>query len=289
MSRLERIQVITDILNRWGKLDKSTIDQRLSAKMGVELTSALKRAIYRDLDSLVNSNRAIVEYYTRDGAIIDDYDSDVHKNVISKWHIVGAENKIIGESLLRGINSHLHCPSFLRNDLSLSTGNTDTAFNTRHIYFTFLGKFMCLKVNLESVPVKILVTRNKGEIVLDEISAVEEKFGKRCVIFKIPAQKVSSFDPKRDDKNGHLLITINEDTLEFEDLGSSNGTKLYKLSMEVADEFRTNGALLGAETMSVNWTGMIQREIQDGVEVKKHIEEPPVLLNLADEHFLLIV
>ena len=36
-------------------------------------------------------------------------------------------------------------------------------------------------------------------------------------------------------------------------------------------------------------TGMIQREIQDGVEVKKHIEEPPVLLNLADEHFLLIV
>jgi len=90
--------------------------------MGEELTSAMKRAIYRDLDDLVNTNRLIVEYFTRDGAKIEDYNSDIHKNVISQWVLLGSENKIIGESLMKSISSQLYCPKHLKNDLSLAAG-----------------------------------------------------------------------------------------------------------------------------------------------------------------------
>ena len=148
---------------------------------------------------------------------------------------------------------------------------------------------MCLKVNLDAVPVKIHISRNSGIISPTEISDTEKQHGKRTVLFKVPFNKVSSFDAKKN-KNGNMLLTINENSIIAEDLKSSNGSRYFKLSTEVGDEFRNNGALLGQETLSCNWGVMFSREVINGEELDQPIElESPLLLELGAEFLLLVI
>lgn len=288
MKKLERIQAIQEILSRWGKLDKNSIDQRLASKFSEELTSALKRAIYRDLEALVNQGRLNVEYYDSEGILIEDYDSKIHKNTTCKWAVVGQENQIIGEKYLNEVFSSLYCPSVLRDDISLHDGGVDTTFKTRHLFFVINGKFLCLKVNLEAVPVKLIVSRNKEVLNFKkDQDAFVEKFGKRAIHLRVPFNKISSFDG--DKKLGHIELSINEDNIELNDLNSANGSKYFRITMQAADEIRANGAMLGTDTLSFNWGGLMSREVVESVEVKNDKLDAPFVLSLADEFLVLIL
>jgi hypothetical protein len=237
----------------------------------------------------VFNGRIIAEYFTKNKEKIEEYNPEVDKSVYCEWILVGSENKIIGEALLKDVNSQIYCPSFLKSDVTLNYGDVSPSFKTKHLYFSILNKYLCLKINLEMTPVKLLLSRNTGRIDSTEIEQVESKFGKRTIIFKIPSTKVSAFDNKKD-KYGHTLIEIQNDSIIIHDLESKNKTYLHQLSMDEADHIRINNDLASDKTSNESWEELFKHKLKSMKVISKNEEiTGPALINLANQFFLLVL
>jgi hypothetical protein len=84
IKRFRRLFALVDVIERWGRLEKEKIDQLVSANLGVDI-QMITKALYRDLQELVEMNILEVYYLTRDGRPIEDHDPDIHKNFLCEW------------------------------------------------------------------------------------------------------------------------------------------------------------------------------------------------------------
>jgi len=275
----KRIQVIKDIMTRWGTIDKKTLTEKLCRSFDCD-EKEISRAIYRDLEELVSTGQANVTYYSRDGALIDDFNADIHKNFFCKWTLTNAETKIMGEGLLHNIDASIWSPAIFNNSISIHKGTSEPSVRTRHIYLCIGSNFLCLKVSLEesTVPISFHFSRTNDDITTFEIKDIEE-LTKRIVIIKIPVGGLSSYKDK--EHLGHLLITLpNEKEVELKDLKSSNGTSVYKISMKDAERLRLNGELLGEKTVSESWNTLSVESFKkiDLVPMKKETFPTPLVI-----------
>ena len=187
-----RIQVLLDVLERWGRLDKTAICSKVGNAIDENYESeSFQRAIYRDLEDLVTDARIAVDYFTRDGALIEDYDSDINKNVTYQWYIPSAEGKISGSGKLESLNGLIFVPKVLKNDLSIIDGKVEANPRHHHFYFQIGSSFLCLKVSFEALPVSVVISRTHGDISLIEIEEIKAKLGLRTVILKVPFASLS--------------------------------------------------------------------------------------------------
>jgi hypothetical protein len=291
MSKNLRIQTVLEILRRWGKLDKKALDESVSSKLAVEITPAFQRALYRDLEYLVNTNQIVVEYFTRDGALLSEYDSEQDKNVVCKWSIFGSQNKVSGQTLLSEINCKFFCPSIVVNEIQIIENPTDLGYKALNLFFYISGKFYSLRVNYDCVPVNLLFARNNSDISKNEVKFINQKFGNRTAIFKIPSAKSTAIDLDKA-KYGHLLLKINDDKIEIEDLQSTNGTRYCKVSTEFADYLRHHASQLGKSTISSFWTDLIgvEKILFERLQgTKTYTASLPCLIDLADDFLVLLI
>lgn len=252
-TQTQRIRVVMDVLERWGRMDKNQITSLVASQIDENPESeAFERAIYRDLKDLVEDQRVQVDYFSRDGALIDDYDPDVHKNVYCQWYLSGSEGLVSGSGHLNSLNGIFHAPKLIKNDISIITGNSQADPRHRQIFFQIGETFISIKVSFQALPFKIVVSRIHGELTKREIDKVTKEFGLRACILKLPFPKLSSF--KENGKSGHFLIEFeSENSLAITDLESSNGTFIYKLTFAEADKVRQSGAKMNQETLTSTW------------------------------------
>ncbi len=288
-TKSSRIQVLVDVLSRWGRLDKNQIAAHVGQVLDEDHeTEAFNRAILRDLEDLVHDNRIQVEFFTRDGGLIEDYDSEVHKNVRCQWFIAGSEGQISGSGHLKSHNGLFHAPKILKNDLSILTGNSQADPRHRHLYFQIGTSFLCLKASFEGLPFSVVISRIHGPIQLSEIEAVKKGLGSRACILKVPFPKISSY--KDGTKPGHLLLEfLNESSISITDFESSNGTVVYKLKISEADKIRTSGAIINDYTLTSTWKE-IDLDFVKPIKIQGKLSiNVPVLIEMGDEFKLLIV
>ncbi|MFP5492775.1 MAG: hypothetical protein ACLGG0_14830 [Bacteriovoracia bacterium] len=278
-----------DVLGRWGRLDKNQIAEHVGRVLDENFESeSFQRAIYRDLDDLVQDNRVQVEYFSRDGALIEDYDPDIHRNVYCQWYIPGTEGQISGSGHLKSHNGLFQAPKLLKSDFSILSGNSQVDPRHRHIYFQIGSAFLCLKASFQALPFSILVSRIHGTIEQKEIDDVRKGFGLRACILKVPFPRLSSF--KDDKKPGHLLMEFpSESTVSVIDFNSSNGTFVYKLKFSEADKIRNSGSVMNEYTLTSTWENVDLSFVKPIKITDKATYELPILIDAGNEFKLLIV
>lgn len=288
-TKSSRIQVLVDVLSRWGRLNKVQIAEHVGKVIDEDHeTEAFTRAILRDLEDLVRDNRIQVEYFSRDRGLIEDYDPAVNKNVYGEWFIAGAEGQISGSGHLKTQNGYFYAPKILKNDLSILTGNSQADPRHRHLYFQVGSSFLCLKASFEAFPFSVVLSRTHGAVNQTEIASIKTKLGARACILKVPFSKVSSY--KSGDKPGHLLLEFtNESTIIITDYESSNGTVIYKIKVAEADKIRNSGAIINDYTLTSTWKD-INLDFVRPIKVRDNVSfEAPVLLEAGEEFKVLIV
>lgn len=248
-----RIQVLLDVLSRWGRLDKQSICHHLSTILQEDFNSqAGSRAVYRDLDELVNQGKISVDYYTRDGVHIDEYDPAKHKNVSCFWYIPSAEGLVPGSGILKTLGCLLYVSRILKNEISVIHGKSQPDPRNLHLYFICSGSFVCIKIATDALPFSIVISRTHGEITDKEIDSVQKSHGQRFVILKIPDAKLSSFKGPSD--LGHAVLRFeSKEKISVEDLGSTNGNVLYRLKLDEADHLREYASQIENLTLNKTW------------------------------------
>lgn len=284
-----RIQVLLDVLERWGRLDKNAICSKVAQSIDENADSeSFQRAIYRDLEDLVTDAKIAVEYFTRDGALIEDYDPEIHKNVSCQWFIPSAEGKISGSGKLESLNSLIYVPKILKNDLSIIDGKMEANPRHHHFYFQVGSSFLCLKASFEALPVSIIISRIHGDITLSEIEEIKNNSGIRTIILKIPRASLSTY--KANAKLGHAKIKLNnQNEFEILDFESSNGSRVYKLTTLEADRIREKASKIDDFTMTSTWKDIDPHLVKPN-EVKENMQfKSPALVELGDNFKILIV
>ena len=284
-----RIQVLLDMLERHGRSNKNDICFRVAQALDEDSESeSFQRAIYRDLEDLVMEAKIAVDYFTRDGAFIDEYDPDIHRNVSCQWFIPSAEGQIIGAKQLSDLNGFLYVPKILKDEFSLLSGNYSPDSKHRHLYFQRGHKFLCLKNSFDAIEYSIALSRIHGEVNANEIKEVADTLGKRSVILKLPIAKLSSYKPALKICNAHIRI-LTDGEVEIEEFGSTNVIYAYKLTMNEADEMRSKGEQINEETVTSTWVTTSNfkatpEEIKGKIKIKC-----PLLIEFGESFHLLII
>lgn len=284
-----RIPIIIDYLKRSGPADKDQIFSHVSQKIDEDAsTESFQRAIYRDLEDLVTKTLISAQYFRRDGTPIDDYDPEVHKNVMAKWFIETEEGKITGAGHLEKANGLIYVPPVVKNEFAIVTGQSTPGPKYRHVYFQVGNKFLCLKTSLDAIEYKLALSRTHGDISLNEINEVKARLGTRTAILKLPFAKLSSYKPEV--KICHTQIKLLENSeVEVEDFGSINGVMVYQLTMNEADEMRCKGETINEETVTSAWM-MSSNFKATPQEVKNKIKlKCPLLIEIGGTCHILIM
>ena len=288
-TKTHRIQVLLDILTRWGRLDKNQICLHLGNNLGENSESeSFQRAVYRDLEDLVQDSRIAVDYFGRDGVLIEDYDSTVHKNISCQWFLPEAEGQITGGGNLKKMNGLVYVPKLMKNDFGIIGGNSHPDPRHRHFYFQVGHQFLCLKASFEAFPFSIAVSRTNGEISPFEIEEVKKKLGSRTIILKFPDPTLSSY--KAELRQFHCLITMNnESELEILDSGTPNGTCAFQLTPTEADGIREQGAKLGEQTITSTWNNLNNFLVRpEAVTITLRLK-PPALVDVGGGFKVLVI
>ena len=288
-TRYQRIQVLMDVLSRWGRLDKNQIAEHVGRVLDENFEAeSFQRAIYRDLADLVTDSRIQVEYFSRDGGLIEDYDPEIHKNIYCQWYIPGSESEISGSGHLKNQNGLFHAPKLLKNDFSILSGNSQADPRHRHLYFQIGSAFLCIKASFQAIPFCIIVSRIHGAIDQKETDEIKKLFGARASILKVPFPRLSSF--KDSTRLGHFLIEFqNESSLTITDFNSSNGTFVYKLKFSEADKIRSSGAVMNDYTLTSTWENVDLSFVKPIKISDKATYEIPILIDAGNEFKLLVV
>lgn len=289
ITKSKRLEAVRQVLRRWGRLNKQQINQYVSTHLGAD-ADEISRALYRDLEELVANGEAVDYRFSPDGKLIDNYDPDVHKNTNAEWALVGSENTVLGDSILREIGGSFYAPARLVRDFRIEAGSTEPSFQTIHIYFSVLQSFLCLKLNVNALPIKLLIGRPQDQLnYTPPLEDIYKRFGKRTAVLLIPLPNISSTISS--EKCGHASIDIaNPEVVSISDLNSKNGTSYYKMSQNDADLLRRKGNLLGDKTISMSWT-KIKRSDLIPVKIPSGNSETmslPVLVELSLNFRLLI-
>lgn len=287
ISKLQRQNAVKEVIRRWGRLKKATIDENICNIFGLEADEGLKRAIYRDLEDLVTSGEIDILYFTRDGILIEDFNPSVHKNFYNEWTSKDFTGGIFGQSLLNIKSAGIYVSSILRNEIMVSEKG-EISQDKNYIFFYLNSHYINISFKHEIAPLKIIISRFVDAISDSEINEVEKKIGKRFIILKVPSNSVSAF--KSNESLGHLMLEFKPERLiQLRDLGAKNGSDVFKLTPEEADEIRLKGKALIEETVTVSWDS-----IPAEMYVRKHIENSidsyaPFIVELGSRFRLLVI
>lgn len=244
---------LREILKRWGSMEKSDIDSKMANLLQVDLTAALKRALYRDLEDLVQQGELDVKYFTRDGAEITYFESSTHKNFYNIWSLAGDSGAVTGHALINNTNTCIHVMALLKNDVAISEYRAESETDRVNLIFSINSQILCLKIKKESLPFKIIFSRFTGEVKPNEVQQLKEKHGQRLIILKLSSSNLSSF--KENLSIGHAILSINEKSeISLKDFSTKNGTKYHEIKPVDLPEIKKQiTATIGDQTTSLSW------------------------------------
>lgn len=279
ISKDKRIRTLLDVLGRWGRLNKKHIDQYVSRALDID-SEVLFRNLYRDLDVLVAEGTVVQHRFTRDGQPLLDYDPDIHKNTLLEWSLALSEAAVVGETQLRNQGGALVVPEILKQEIRIEEGTSSTSFNSFHLFFRLGTAFMCLKINLDLAPIKVVIGRaQKTGLTKQAVEALNKNLGPRWLMLQVPNSKLSK---------EHVILTIKGKGQNFEllDQNSKNGTHWAKLTQAEFDELHKTGRLDLEKTYSRSWSDLASVETLEFIEAvgdKTFAPKTPCLVILGKD------
>ncbi len=286
IDKTKRLNTVLDVVKKWGALDKKSIDLHVATRLGVS-TQDVSRAVYRDLDYLVNNRDLEVVNYTRDGAMIDNFDPDIHKNFQNKWRPLTEKNDFLGGSLLSSIGVSIYVSRRLNNGVVLEPGAVGIRPSSIQLFFSVGKEFIGMTIDQEILPFKIIIGRGK-EILHKVFPEIENEIGKRLIYISVPDASISAYDSKS--KLGHAMIDFTEDQILVTDFGSKNGTSITKLRNDEISIAIESGGQYGKSTVSTKWYKKAIKSKPDIFLKKNALGLPrPFILSLSEDSSFLIV
>ncbi len=266
-----RMDCVRRVVEKFGRIRKTQIDARVSALLGIS-SDEVSRAIYRDLDELVGAGKLSVEYFTRDGEAIVDFDRDLHKNTVAEWMMPGCESRIVGRSLIDQSGSQIFVPKFLESFVEISDEWLPVESGRLLVMLTLKQHSISIAIDEAVAPVVLLFGRRVENEFVPK-NAIEARFGKRVITLALPVPTMSSVGPLG--KLGHFSICLDGELgMGLLDHSSKNGTFFSEVSLEQLAEFQSYHISLGEKTAATAWSRsgreLIQKDrIAGDCEIKK--------------------
>ena len=294
VNKATRIQVLLEVLRRWGRQDKGQINQNVAAALGVS-SDELKKVLYEDLRELVAQGTIRVEYLSLDGKLIDDYQPEVHKSVRCIWLKDSSAPPIPGAGALEEAGASLWVSETLKDEVWVDDGRNHEDNEFCHLFFNLHAQFFSIRIRKEALPVTLIVTRtpNEGAAVPLKIGkhleVLEKSYGRRLMLLRVSNTGVSASDGTL--RDGHFLLKlVDQKSGKIQDLGSTNGTHYLTPQEAVVASLVEQGLLLGEHTATQSWN---HREvpIEPLTLAKPHasISVPFPLLVQASDSFRLLL
>jgi hypothetical protein len=226
----ERVLVLLDIIKLMGTAEFDILSIRFSSRTGVDLTLAMKRALYRDLKELVQDNRLDEIKIDANGEVIEQ-DADLTPIIAkSAWRLRDTEEvqNFWGENILKKEDILVSGSSFLVSALSaqISMDTSDHRFS----YLLFGAQNnLVLKLPKDLAPFAIFFGRTKPPKPLDLEGHVETStnISVGTDFIKPPTRELQISLPHSSVSRKHCSIKFDADqSASITDLGSSNYTRL---------------------------------------------------------------
>jgi hypothetical protein len=299
-----------DVIKLRGKLDTQQICEIVCQQLDEDLSDAFKKAIQRDLNHQVDINKLSVEYYSRDGAKIDGYDPDEHKNVKCMWFLHGTESRIQGSGILENVGCQIYTDKLLNDDLQITTGKAEELPHKIQFLFVVSGVLICLQIAKDAIPMNILFARTNGKIEESEINQVQNDIGKRTVLLKAPINRISAFrvkspqkvvkktSKKETDKApsdleitlGHCLFSFkNNDTVQVIDFDSTNGTSISSLDVQHVTDILNHWKNLNDQTIDETLKNLDHKLFQSNEITDIQSFNLPIIANLGGSFRVLVL
>lgn len=247
----DRMNAIIQVLTTAGRLEKEAITIRVAEILSVD-PMTIHKPIYRDLAKLVNNNEIAVEYYSKDGGKIEDYDSESKIPVKCEWFLPDSHNEAKGHKILDSIHVGYRIPKILQSSIDVYEYSDKKTFSDKKYYilFAYNSKCVVLSFDKQDTPINLLFSRTDGTIKEIEMKEIDSKFGQRNIILKIPIAQLSSF--KNGVRHCHSSMKFESNRVILKDHTSTNGTFLCILKEEEIKTHVENLTSQGKVTIKQN-------------------------------------
>lgn len=238
MTKKKHKDAILEILTKSGRVLRSDLKEMVMNKMGLD--EYPKQSYAYHIDKLVEEGKIKRE----------ESDSKSEYLVIPK-----IQHKIHGGLLLEAINGRLNIPELLESfDISI-TDVIPLTLKKDHIFFIFQfnAKTICLKIPKKAIPFKLHLSRKKFHQEIGPL--VTKKFGAKTISLELPILQISSFslDENNSEKNGQLILSIEEDKIYIQDLKATNPSKIAIIKNLSYDAFLNDLSLFTDLTVDSNF------------------------------------
>ena len=228
ITKVERVQHISELLRSHKCMSKQDIDHKLSVLTGIP-AKALKQSTYRDLRWMVDKGLVAVRHKLTDGTLVLDGEQRVREPYKSEWFLPDSIDAFVGAGLIASSNSKIFFSKRLSGRFKVleTSGGKNGPTNSVNLELRLGGSTFCLAIEVQALPAIVIIGRVKGSILGsqdDFLEKVEKEFGKRTIYLHLNSREVSSF---RDARNaGHCSIEFDSagQGVKVTDLSSTNRT-----------------------------------------------------------------
>lgn len=234
VSKFQRVEALKSVLARWGRLNKSQIDERVASALDCS-SESLERSLYRDLEDLEAINEVVVLRYGADGQLLEDYNPEIHRNITCEWALKEFETAVLGGGILKDSNISFLAAPRLTRAFQVNLLSTQAPADSIHLIFQPDQRSYRLSLAKDALPAKIMIGRvQERKQAQESHQFIQEVFGKRSCCLLVPFPSVSKI--KKEDQLGHVLFEFAEPGhVLVHDMKSKNGIQIFKLTHEQAN------------------------------------------------------
>lgn len=288
ISKSQRYQKVKETIVRMGIGTRSEITGRVANLLGVS-KQEIEQGVYRDLKELEAAHEVTVEYYDRNGLLIENFDISVHKNTSCKFRSLKFQSSILGAGLLEGSGCEVFANKKVSSELAIASYSPANSKSCTLIW-SIGNSIFSLNVQSDALPINLIIYRvSENQVNAKDITATYERWGTRLVLLGVPIAKVSGF--KSPLKPGHAMIQLEPDNRTIvEDLHSTNGTKVVTLKDSELDETQKLLSNLQHKTSTRHWTKAVERP-EETIEIKgtESVFDKSILIQFSNEFSLLVL
>lgn len=265
-------------------MEKAQIDQRVANILSIE-PEKIARALYRDLDELVNAGEVQDFRFTAGGEPIEGYDPEIHKNTTCQWALVSETRDVLGSGPLLDAGCQIYVTDSLQDDVVVTVNPGIEGTQRLRFIFSHNAKLFCIAVNRDALPLMLIVGRR--EIGRSAQSAPPIANSRRLIDLRIPRPGLSAY--KSEEQPGHFSVSVDKNgDCKIEDYGSKNGTTFAELNSHEAEELLSNIANIQNKTVTRSWGSLAEGE-RSLSPVKRETEVALPFWIQASESFRMMV
>jgi hypothetical protein len=287
--RFERLDLILEILKNGDHLETSVIAERLANRFKENVEDpAFRRSVHRDLQELNRRDEVNVDFYDRNGCLIEDYDNtdtkNIRRNLVCRWFINDVKQDFEGKKLLDSRHVSFWVPELLFEGIKVISGDSMPNKEHKAFYFLVSNQYLRIEIHQEFLPFTLLISRQTDEIRQSEKDFIAKKSSNHNYgILKIPYPELSAY--KNQEKPGHALVKfINEIEVQIQDFESSNGSFAFPSPLTPEQVKKT----IESHNMSKTLKKLDKHPEKPEKIENKHFATLPALFEFGVDLFLIV-